>query len=63
MSDQVKLGDLPEAEINKKIVEITIKIGAEEQEKKIAAEMHNDALKDYKATRNEYVDEILRRRR
>lgn len=63
MSDQVQLEDLPEAEINKKIVEITIKIGEQEVMKKQDAKAHKDVIDDLTTERDELVDEVLRRRR
>lgn len=56
------LKEMPEAEINKRIVNLTISIGQAEVDKKADASAHNDHIKDLTASRQELVDEVLRRK-
>lgn len=56
------LQEMPEVEINKRIVNLTISIGQAEVDKKTDADAHNDNIKGLKADRQELVDEVLRRK-
>ena len=57
-----RLEEMPEVEINKRIVNLTISIGQAEIDKKTDADAHNDNIKDLKSSRQELVDEVLRRK-
>ena len=61
--NDVRLEDQLTDDINRQIVEITIKIGEETRSKKADAASHKEVIDDYSSERDHLVDEILRRRR